>query len=59
MCHLAFEQHRQAMIRAHLFGVRELEEWAMRSFATTLAKRADGVPEALLGLVRQSKDLMW
>lgn len=47
------------MIRAHLFGVRELEEWAMRAFSTTLEKRAAGVPEELLGLVKQSKDFMW
>lgn len=47
------------MIRAHLFGVKELEKWAMGAFAVILEKHAVGVPEDLLRLAKECKDFMW
>lgn len=49
----------KAMIRAHLFGVRELEKWAMGAFAVVLEKHAVGVPEDMLHLARECKEFMW
>lgn len=49
----------KAMIRAHLYGVQELEQWAMGAFAVMLEKRATCVPDDLLGLAKKCKDLMW
>lgn len=47
------------MIRAHLFGVRELEQWAMGAFAAMLETRAGSVPKPLLVLAGECKALMW
>lgn len=47
------------MIRAHLFGVKELETWAMGAFAVILEKHAVGVPEDLLRLAKECKEFMW
>eukprot|EP00752_Nemacystus_decipiens_P004957 g4510.t1 len=58
--HLTLAHNEQkAMIRAHLFGVKELEAWAMGAFAVILEKHAVGVPEDLLCLARECKEFMW
>ncbi|CAM9255225.1 unnamed protein product [Ectocarpus sp. 6 AP-2014] len=58
--HLTLAHHEQkAMIRAHIFGVKELEQWAMGTFAVIVEKHAVGVPEDLLRLAKGCKDFMW
>ncbi|CAM9134053.1 unnamed protein product [Ectocarpus sp. 12 AP-2014] len=58
--HLTLAHHEQkAMIRAHIFGVKELEQWAMGTFAVILEKHAVGVPEDLLRLAKGCKEFMW
>lgn len=47
------------MIRAHIFGVKELEKWAMGTFAVLLEKHAFGAPEDLLRLAKNCKEFMW
>lgn len=49
----------QAMIRAHLFGVPQLEQWAMRTFASMLETRASSVPKHLLQVANECKECMW
>lgn len=49
----------QAIIRAHLFGVKALENWAMGAFAVILESHAVGLPKDLLQLTKECKEFMW